>query len=185
MSYPIAWYRVTRHTPNFKSIVRMRLRLYMYRIGVYFAGENFHEFRRSVPVCENIICEYCMRAPRPLALACSDSGGVADIMAISENFIRKTHKCQPFVKIFSHEINPLYGMSCTCILPVLSTFALWNKYKFTKTIDFSTDLQRLILTMRLNCSPSHLRWRNLVQVKSIELRMRSFIPTTDLKFGTE
>ena len=74
-------------------------------------------------------------------------------------------------------------MSCTCTLPVLSTFALWNKYKFTKTIDFSTDLQRLILTMRLNCSPSHLRWRNLVQVKSIELRMHSFIPTTDLKFG--
>ena len=50
-----------------------------------------------------------MRVPRPLALACSDSGDVVDIMAIRENFIRKIHKCQPFVKIFSREINSLYG----------------------------------------------------------------------------
>ena len=72
-------------------------------------GENFCKFRGSVPVRENIIREYYMRVPRPLALACSDSGGVADIMAIHENFIHEIYKCQPLVKIFSREINPLYG----------------------------------------------------------------------------
>ena len=36
-------------------------------------------------------------------------GGVADIMAISKNFIRKIHKCQPFAKMFSCKINQLYG----------------------------------------------------------------------------
>ena len=40
-------------------------------------------------------------------------GGVANIMAIRENFIREIHKCQPFAKIFSREINPLYGMCVT------------------------------------------------------------------------
>ena len=73
-------------------------------------GENFREFRGSVPVHENIIREYCMRALRLLALVCSDSGGVADIMAICENFTCEIHKCQPFAKIFSCEINPLYGI---------------------------------------------------------------------------
>ena len=33
----------------------------------------------------------------------------ADIMAIRKNFICEIHKCQPFAKIFSREINPLYG----------------------------------------------------------------------------
>ena len=37
-------------------------------------------------------------------------GGVANIMAINENFIHEIHKCQPFAKIFSREINPLYGI---------------------------------------------------------------------------
>ena len=54
------------------------------------AGENFREFRGSVLVCENIIHEYCMRTLGPLALIL-DSGGVADIMAIRENFIREIH----------------------------------------------------------------------------------------------
>ena len=31
-------------------------------------------------------------------------------MAICENFIREIRKCQPFAKIFSREINPLYGI---------------------------------------------------------------------------
>ena len=39
-------------------------------------------------------------------------GGVANKMAIRENFIREIHKYQAFAKIFSREINPLYGSSC-------------------------------------------------------------------------
>ena len=102
-------------------------------------GENFREFRGSVPVRVNIIHKYCMRAVPTGACsdsvgvadiigirenfickihkcqpagACSDSVGVADIMGIRENFVRKIHKCQPFAKIFSQEINVLYGSTC-------------------------------------------------------------------------
>ena len=48
-----------------------------------------------------------MRTPRPLALV--PIQGVW-LMAICENFIHKIHKCQPFAKIFSRKINPLYGI---------------------------------------------------------------------------
>ena len=54
-----------------------------------------------------------MHAPCPLVLACSDSGGVADIMGICENFIREINKCQIIVKIFPRKINPLYGRLAT------------------------------------------------------------------------
>ena len=57
-----------------------------YRVAGLFRGRKFsREFRGSVPVRENIIREYCMHAPRPLALV-PDSGGVADIKTIRENF---------------------------------------------------------------------------------------------------
>ena len=83
-----------------------------------------------------------MRVPHPLALACSDSGGVADMMAIRENFICEIHKCQPFAKIFFCEINPLYS---TCMYTTLHHF-----------LAISLDEQRSIIGLTLLIYPIHI-----------------------------
>ena len=56
-----------------------------------------------------------MHVPRPLALV----RGVANVKAIRENFIREIRQCQPFAKIFSREINPLYGSNFRKVLNVI------------------------------------------------------------------
>ena len=110
---------------------------------VYFTGEKFRKFRGSVNLCENIIREYITRAPCPLVLACSDSGGVADIMGICENFIRKINKCQISVKIFSREINPQY---CRLATIKISLRKLSNKLA---SINF--NLKELRNKLALSC----------------------------------
>ena len=54
-----------------------------------------------------------MRAPRPPALASARSVHVANVKASAKILFAKYAilKCQPFAKIFSREINPLYGIN--------------------------------------------------------------------------
>ena len=91
-----------RHSYHIITI-RLEKKVVCYRIAGLFRGRKFSQISRICPSSRKYYLQILHHPMRAI-------GGVANIMAIRENFIREIHKCQPFAKIFSREINPLYGI---------------------------------------------------------------------------
>ena len=74
-------------------------------------------------------------------------------MAIRENFICEIHKCHPFAKIFSREINPLYGRAMQAHFETCRGVAFVHVLMFATCFSFhaTSGLHSMLLLVFIPC----------------------------------